>query len=148
MLFSCCSMKVFFNVLWLSNACIHLSSLVHSKSCHRFATKLSSEQLVTDCWLDAQENNVFENVICKMWAILFWPRCPVCEVDTKRMVHCCNPCHGTMGLQGICSLSAISGIILCMCPANERWRYTVKPSLIGWAHPQNDPCWWTQHTEV
>ena len=31
------------------------------------------------------------------------------------------------------------GIILCVCPANERWRYTVTPSLIGWAHTQNDP---------
>ena len=27
--------------------------------------------------------------------------------------------------------------ILCMCPANERWCYTVTPSLIGWAHTQN-----------
>ena len=37
------------------------------------------------------------------------------------------------------------GIILCMCPANERGRYSVTPSLIGWAHTQNDPCtssWW------
>ena len=33
-----------------------------------------------------------------------------------------------------------SGIILCMRPANERWCYTVTPSLIGWAHTQNDPC--------
>ena len=32
-----------------------------------------------------------------------------------------------------------SGIILCMRPANQKWRYTVTPSLIGWA--QNDP-WW------
>ena len=33
----------------------------------------------------------------------------------------------------------ISGIILCMRPANERWRYTVTPSLFGWTHTQNDP---------
>ena len=32
------------------------------------------------------------------------------------------------------------GIILCMCSANERWRYSVTPSLIGWAHTQNHPC--------
>ena len=32
------------------------------------------------------------------------------------------------------------GIILCMCPANERRRYIVTSSLIGWAHTQNDPC--------
>ena len=31
-------------------------------------------------------------------------------------------------------------IILGMCPANERRRYNVTPSLIGWAHAQNDPC--------
>ena len=36
------------------------------------------------------------------------------------------------------------GIILCMHPANERWRYSVTPSLIGWAHTQNDPwCWYS-----
>ena len=30
-----------------------------------------------------------------------------------------------------------------MGPANERRRYLVTPSLIGWAHAQNDPCIWT-----
>ena len=33
-----------------------------------------------------------------------------------------------------------AGIILCMCPANERRCYNVTLSLIGWAHSQNDPC--------
>ena len=32
------------------------------------------------------------------------------------------------------------GFILCMRPANERRRYIVTSSLIGWAHTQNDPC--------
>ena len=32
-----------------------------------------------------------------------------------------------------------SGIILWMRPTNERRRYSVTPSLIGWAHTQNDP---------
>ena len=27
-----------------------------------------------------------------------------------------------------------------MRPSNERWRYTVTPSLIGWEHTQNDHC--------
>ena len=27
-----------------------------------------------------------------------------------------------------------------MRPANERWRYSVTPFLIGWVHTQNDPC--------
>ena len=35
-----------------------------------------------------------------------------------------------------------SGIILSMRPANERCRYTVMPSLIGWAHTRNDPWTW------
>ena len=33
-----------------------------------------------------------------------------------------------------------SGIIMCRCPVNERRRYNVTSSLIGWAHSQNDPC--------
>ena len=27
-----------------------------------------------------------------------------------------------------------------MGSANERWRYNVAPSLIGWAYNQDDPC--------
>ena len=38
------------------------------------------------------------------------------------------------------------GIILCMHAANEGWRYTVTPSLLGWAHTQNDP--WIYNSEV
>ena len=30
-----------------------------------------------------------------------------------------------------------SGIILCIRPTNERWRYIATSSLIGWAHTQN-----------
>ena len=36
--------------------------------------------------------------------------------------------------------SISSGIILCMCSANERWRYIVMSSLIGWAYTQKVPC--------
>ena len=36
--------------------------------------------------------------------------------------------------------SPYPGIILCMRPANERRRYNVTLSLIGWTHSQNDPC--------
>ena len=35
----------------------------------------------------------------------------------------------------------ITEIILCVRPASEWRRYTVTPSLIGWAHSQNDPCY-------
>ena len=40
----------------------------------------------------------------------------------------------------------ISGIILCMRPANERRRYNVTSSPIGWAHSQNDP--WISITKM
>ena len=36
-----------------------------------------------------------------------------------------------------------AGIILCMCPANERHCYNVMPSLIGWKHTWNGP-WCTK----
>ena len=36
-------------------------------------------------------------------------------------------------------LAGVAGIILCMGWANERRHYYVMPSLIGWAHTQNDP---------
>ena len=29
--------------------------------------------------------------------------------------------------------------IVCSNPVNERWHYSVTPSLIGWAYRQNDP---------
>ena len=32
-----------------------------------------------------------------------------------------------------------AGIILCMQPANERWRHIITSSLIGWEHTQNNP---------
>ena len=33
-----------------------------------------------------------------------------------------------------------AGMILCMRPANERWGYSVTPSLIGGVHALNNPC--------
>ena len=33
----------------------------------------------------------------------------------------------------------VAGVVLCVCPANERRRYNVTSSLSGWAHAQNDP---------
>ena len=42
------------------------------------------------------------------------------------------------------NLSCTDLSILCVHPANVRRRYIVTSSLIGWAHPQNDPwlCAW------
>ena len=38
------------------------------------------------------------------------------------------------------SLIRVAEIIFCMRPANERRRYNVTSSPIGWAHTENDPC--------
>ena len=35
-----------------------------------------------------------------------------------------------------------AGTILRMRPANERRRHNITSSLIGWSHPQADPCHW------
>ena len=60
-----------------------------------------------------------------------------------------NPIYLTYGIQTmkrnhvivILNKNISAGIILCMCPANERWRYNfVMLSLTGWLHSQNDPC--------
>ena len=39
-----------------------------------------------------------------------------------------------------------TGIFLCMCPANERWRYTVISQWLG--HTQNDPCVHFHHKDM
>ena len=36
-------------------------------------------------------------------------------------------------------VEAQGAFCICMGPANERWRYTVTPSVIGWVHTQNNP---------
>ena len=35
-------------------------------------------------------------------------------------------------------------VYIYMCPANERRRYDVRSSLIGWVHTQNNPYKWFQ----
>ena len=39
-----------------------------------------------------------------------------------------------------CKNYSCSGIVFSMCSANERLRYIVTSSVIGWAHTQNDTC--------
>ena len=55
------------------------------------------------------------------------------DVDHRAMLQCGSCDHVTVLIMGP------SGIILWMRPANERRRYIVTSSLIGWAHTQNDP---------
>ena len=44
-----------------------------------------------------------------------------------------------MAVYWILEKLTMSGIILCMRPANEQQCYNATSSLIGWAHTQNDP---------
>ena len=53
---------------------------------------------------------------------------------------CCAMTKHILVIESWALPDGISGIILCMRPANERRRYIVTSSLIGWAHTQNDPC--------
>ena len=40
-------------------------------------------------------------------------------------------------------IKTASEIILCMCPANGRWHYNIRSSLICWAHAKYDSfIWW------
>ena len=51
-----------------------------------------------------------------------------------------------------CQFYAMSAIILWLRPTNERWRYNVTSSLIGWAHPQKihvcDPSELVYHVNI
>ena len=70
------------------------------------------------------QENPFENVVWKMAAILSRPQCIKTNIYDTTHTHTYH----------------IAEFILWKRPANERRRYTVASSLIGWAHTQNAPC--------
>ena len=107
--------------------------------------RLTADNLVT-CMI--RYGYDIDNIIIAtifLWSSAWGHSCPFpvrhCEV---------TPLHIWSHLKDmrICMMSA--GIILYMHPANERWIYSVTPSLIAWAHTQNDHCscacmhWWCQ----
>ena len=61
----------------------------------------------------------------------------------RRKVNSNHRAHSTMIILSHKSYS--TGIILCMRPANERRRYIVTSSLIGWAPTYNDPWYWHKY---
>ena len=105
---------------------------------------------------------VYFNIVClkKLWGFT------LCLSFPGNL--CCSTPHITFDCEKTCSFCArprfcyfngrdwnlrqaakeSSGIILSMCPANERWRYNVTSSLIGWAHTQNDPRGSNQYKDV
>ena len=123
-------------------------SLLQVMACHLFGTKPLHEPLsqtaiwtlrnihislklylrfkyfLSRKWKNSQ--NTLEIFVCKMTAILPMPQC---------------------GKGEFYWISQVTGIILYMHPANERWPYNVTSSLIGWAHsrihkmiPASDQC--------
>ena len=103
------------------------------------------------------EENEFEHVIYITSAILFKPLKRVryiikitqhkllTRIANIVQVNCFTQLHAnlcasekTYMCTHILYMLLKSGIILCMHSANERWRYIVTSSLIGWAHTQNE----------
>ena len=62
-------------------------------------------------------------------------------LEMKQWYNCASASETTLKKMGKCVtlIHYEAGIILWMRPANERRRYIVTSSLIGWAHRQNDP---------
>ena len=50
--------------------------------------------------------------------------------------------HTTRENQSQFAEDKFAGIVLCIHPANERRRYIVTSSIIGWVHTQNSPWVW------
>ena len=72
------------------------------------------------------------------WALVMWMTIPKNEGarQTARIRLGMELFRSSLVQKGLCQ---VCRVILCMRPANERWRYSVMPSLIGWVHTQNDP---------
>ena len=84
-------------------------------------------------------SNSLEFVMSITPAVWFRPRCVkdkyICYYRTYQVLYatlalCCD----------FNGLLLVMRIILFMRPANERHRYNVMSSLIGWAHTQNEHC--------
>ena len=86
-------------------------------------------------------------------AIVFAPKCSINYKSTLMQVmtwcwtaagHYLNQCWPyllmAMSITRCQIFTLLTGIILYVCTANERWHYNVMSSLTGWAQTQNDPC--------
>ena len=62
-----------------------------------------------------------------------------CEVSIWRMILKANSYNSSLNIDTQ-MMNNIPGLILGLRPVNERRRYFVTTSLIGWAHAWNQPC--------
>ena len=75
------------------------------------------------------------------FSLLWQPH--ICLSHNMFLLCYCMCCYSVMGVwvAKMCNIifpsMLFSGIILCMRPANERRRYIVASSVIGWAHAQD-----------
>ena len=86
----------------------------------------------------------YSNVVCvrnlrEVVVTYFW----MARIVAQYKASCCV--HWVVRVQSgdiLFSYSNVfnTGLILCLRPANERRRYKVTPSLIGWAQTNNQPC--------
>ena len=111
-----------------------------------------------DIWIKIKQFS-YRKMILKMfakWRAFCLPQCDNCKYDTSHR-RCpwlsfnliklwLSYCLWHKGPASVCmvgrqhGLCWNPGIILCMGSANERQRYNVTSSLIGWAHTEYDPC--------
>ena len=120
------------NSLLVSDAILHQSSwseLFWGMVCWLLGAKPSPEPMLTYIWLDNLGTS-FSEILIKIHFVTW--KC-IWKVASKMVNVLCQ-------FQYVVPNMLTPGIILCMRPANERWRYNVTPSLIGWACTQNDPC--------
>ena len=102
---------------------------------------LNSVKYYTVCSASQMWNNAFEKVVCKMSVVFFRPYCLKWGGLRKRNLVTTeknkwrNPTSRAHVYQTILPTG-----IWVWCSANERRRYILTSSLIGWAHTQNDPC--------
>ena len=126
----------YLNQWWLDNWCIYAS--------------LSRSELNVISWLD---NEILHLVLVSSYTIPSWLldtyhggiRSYAWLLMSFLLVSQVISSHSIdfMRSKSLSSMrnNSMSGIILWMCPANEWWRYIVTPSLIGWVHIQNNPCY-------
>ena len=104
--------------------------------CCKYGENRYCERYANEKWCASKYTGLLNSCLRKWYLIpylvvpLISARVPL--ISARVSVHC----QAILLQQGEVLLNL--GIILCICPANNRPRYIVKSSLSGWTHTQND----------